>query len=200
LRFLWSQRFLRTTALLLMVTNIVAAGISLAVVVAGREQGLSGGTIGGIIAALGAASLAGSLASPLVQRLLPGPRIMLLELWTWVGTGVFVVWPNVYVLAAAILPCGFAIPNSDAVIGAYTMGIAPDRLVGRVDSVMITIAVAAAPVGTLGSGVLLDAAGARTTVGVLAALALVLAIVGTLSPSMRTAPDLDRLDAVTAPR
>jgi predicted MFS family arabinose efflux permease len=200
LRFLWSQRFLRTMALLLMVTNIVAAGISLSVVVAGREQGLSGGTIGGIIAALGAASLAGSLASPLVQRLLPGPRIMLLELWTWVGTGVFVVWPNVYVLAAAILPCGFAIPNSDAVIGAYTMGIAPDRLVGRVDSVMITIAVAAAPVGTLGSGVLLDAAGARTTVGVLAALALVLAIVGTLSPSMRTAPDLDRLDAVTAPR
>jgi predicted MFS family arabinose efflux permease len=200
LRFLWAQRFLRTMALLLAVTNIVAPGISLAVVVIAREQGLSGGAIGAIVAALGAAMLVGSLASPLVRRLLPGPRILLLELWTWVGTGVFVVWPDVYVLAAAIIPCGFAIPNSDAVIGAYVLGLSPDRLVGRVDSAMMTIVVAAAPVGTLGTGVLLEAAGARATVGALACLALLLAIAGTLSPSMRTAPDLDRLDAVTVPR
>jgi MFS family permease len=199
-RFLWSQRFLRTMALLLMVTNIVAAGIMLSVVVAGREQGLSGGEIGAIIAALGVAALAGAIVSPVVRRWLPGPRIMLLELWTWVGTGAFAVWPDIHVLAAAILPCGFAIPNSDAVIGAYAMGIPPDRLVGRVDSALITIAIAAAPVGTLGTGVLLEVAGARATVGALAGLALLLAIAATLSPSMRTAPDLDRLDAVTTPR
>jgi MFS family permease len=120
-RFLWSQHFLRTMALLLMVTNIVVAGALLTVVVAGREQGLSGGEIGAIIA-------------------------------------------------------------------------------GRVNSVLSTIAVAAAPVGTLGAGVALGAAGARATVGALAGLALLVAIVGTLSPSMRTAPDLDRLDAVTASR
>jgi hypothetical protein len=65
---------------------------------------------------------------------------------------------------------------------------------------MITIAVAAAPVGTLGAGVLLDAAGAQATVGALAGLALLVAVVGTLSPSMRTAPDLDRLAEVTGPR
>jgi predicted MFS family arabinose efflux permease len=199
-RFLWSQHFLRTMALLLMVTNIVAAGVSLSIVVTGREQGLSGGQIGAIIAALGVSSLIGSLATPVIRRWLPGPRILLLELWTWVGTGVFVLWPDAYVLAVAILPCGFAIPNTDAVIGAYAMGIPPDRLVGRVNSTLMTIAIAAAPVGTLGAGVALDAAGARATVGALAGLALVLAIVGTLSPSIRTAPDLDRLDAVTTSR
>jgi MFS family permease len=190
MRFLWEQHFLRTCALLLTVTNIVAAGTSLALVVAARAQGLSGGQIGGLIAAIAVAMLAGSFASPLVNRWLGTRRVPLLELWTWVGTGVFVVWPDVYVLAAAMLPCGFAISNTDGVIGAYVLAITPDRLVGRVDSVILTIAIAAAPVGTLGAGVLLDAAGARATVGALAVLALVLAIAGTLSPSMRTAPDL----------
>ena len=192
LRFLWSQRFLRTCALLLTVTNIVASGTLLAVVVVGREQGLSGGEIGVVLATLGVAMLVGSLASPLLRRRLPARRILLLELWTWVGTGVFVVWPDVYVLAAAIVPCGFAIPNTDAVIGAYALAIPPDRLVGRVDSVLITIAVAAAPLGTLGAGLLLDAAGGRATVAALAGLALLLAIVGTLSPAVRSAPSLDR--------
>jgi MFS family permease len=193
LRFLWAQRFLRTVALLLAFTNIVAPGISLAVVVVGRDEGLSGARIGAIIAVFGAAMLAGSLASPLLRRWLPARRILLLELWTWVGTGAFVLWPHVYVLAAAIIPCGFAIPNSDAVIGAYALALAPDRLVGRLDSALITIVVAAAPLGTVGTGALLEAAGARATVGALAGLALLLAIVGTLSPSMRTAPDLDDL-------
>jgi MFS family permease len=201
MQFLWAQRFLRTCALLLTVTNIVAAGSSLALVVAARAQGLSGGAIGGLVAAIAVAMLVGSLASGLVRRWLGTRRVPLLELWTWVGTGVFVVWPDVYVLAAAMLPCGFAISNTDGVIGAYVLAITPDRLIGRVDSVILTVAIAAAPVGTLGAGVLLDAVGARATVGALAVLALVLATAGTLSPSMRAAPELEELDrAVTAPR
>jgi len=198
LRFLWAQRFLRTCALLLTVTNIVASGTLLALVVVGRAQGLSGGEIGVLVAAIGVAMLAGSLASPLVRRRLGARRILPLELWTWVGTAAFVAWPDVYVLAAAILPCGFAIPNTDAVIGAYALAIPPDRLVGRVDSVIITIAVAAAPVGTLGAGILLEAAGARVTIAALAGVALLLAIVGSLSPAIRSAPSLDRLDAAAS--
>jgi predicted MFS family arabinose efflux permease len=200
LRFLWAEHFLRAIALLMTVVNIIAAGVLLTVVVAGREQGLSSGEIGAIVAALGAAMLVGSLASPLLRRRLPARGILLLELWTWVGTGVFVVWPNVYVLAAAIIPCGFAIPNSDAMIGAYTLAITPDRLVGRVNSAMILFALASSPVGTVGTGVLLEAAGARATIAALAGLALVLAIGATLSPAMRTAPPLDELGVVTAPR
>ena len=73
--------------------------------------------------------------------------------------------PDVYVLAAAILPSGFAIPNTDAAIIGYRLAITPDRLVGRVDSVQTTIAIA-----------------------------------GTFSPSIRTAPSLDDLDALRAPR
>ena len=195
LRFLWAQRFLRAIGLLFMVTNIVAAGVMLTVIVAGREQGLSGRAIGAVVAVLGAASLVGSLASPLVRRALTPRRILLFELWTWVGTGLFVLVPDVYILAAAIVPCGFAIPNSDATIGSYALAIPPDRLVGRVQSALVTFALAAGPLGTVGTGVLLEALGARTTIAALAALALVLAIVGTLSPALRAAPKLGDLDA-----
>ena len=200
LRFVWEQRFLRTVALLLAVTNIIGPGILLTLVVVGRDQGLSGGEIGLLIAALGAAMLVGSLASPIVRRHLAPRRILLLELWTWVLSAAFALRPDVYVLAAAILPSGFAIPNTDAAIIGYRLAITPDRLVGRVDSVQTTIAIAAAPVGTLGAGVLLGAAGARATIAALAGLALLLAIAGTFSPSIRTAPSLDDLDALRAPR
>ena len=200
LRFVWEQRFLRTVALLLAVTNIIGPGILLTLVVVGRDQGLSGGEIGLLIAALGAAMLVGSLASPIVRRRLAPRRILLLKLWTWVLSAAFVLRPDVYVLAAAILPSGFAIPNTDAAIIGYRLAITPDRLVGRVDSVQTTIAIAAAPVGTLGAGVLLGAAGARATIAALAGLALLLAIAGTFSPAIRTAPSLDDLDALRAPR
>jgi MFS family permease len=190
-RFLWRQRFLRAVALLLTVLNIIAPGVSLALVVVGRGQGLSGGEIGALIAAVSVAMLAGSLASPFLRRRLGARRVLLLEVWTWVGIGVFVLRPDVYVLAAAMIPCGFAIPNSDATIAAYVLTLAPDRIVGRVDSVLLTIGVAATPLGTLGAGLLLGAAGARTTIGVLAGIALVLAIATTLNPAIRSAPPLD---------
>jgi MFS family permease len=196
-RFLWRQRFLRAVALLLTVLNIVAPGTSLALVVVGRAQGLSGGAIGALVAAVGAAMLAGSLASPFLRRRLGARRVLLLEVWTWVGTAAFVVWPDVYVLAAAMIPCGFAIPNSDATIAAYVLTLAPDRIIGRVDSVLLAIGVAATPLGTLGAGIVLGAAGARATVGLLAGIALVLAIATTLNPAIRSAPPLGEPEAST---
>jgi MFS family permease len=196
LRFVWAQRFLRTVALLLAVTNIVGPGILLTLVVVGRDQGLGGGRIGLLIAAIGAAMLLGSLASPVVRRRLAPRRILLLELWMWTASALFVVRPDVYVLAAATLPAAFAIPNTDAAVISYRLAITPDRLVGRVDSVQTTIAIAAAPLGTLAAGVLLDAAGAGATIAVLAGLALAVAVAGTLSPSIRTAPSLEDLDAL----
>jgi hypothetical protein len=51
-----------------------------------------------------------------------------------------------------------------------------------------------APLGPLTAGVLLSAVSARATIAVFAAAGLVLAVWGTLSPSIRSAPSLDELD------
>ena len=192
-RFVWSQPFLRTCALLFGLTNFIGPGVLFAVVVIAKEQGLSGGEVGALIAVFGACLLLGSLVSPLVRRLLPVRAVLLLELWTWLGCAVFLVWPNVYVLIAGILPTALAIPSTDSVVHGYRIAMTPDRLLGRAESVRSMISLLIAPLGPLIAGVLLSTASARATIAVFAAVGVVLAVWGTLSPSIRMAPSLDDL-------
>ena len=192
-RFVWSQPFLRTCALLFGLTNFIGPGVLFAVVVIAKEQGLSGGEVGALIAVFGACLLLGSLVSPLVRRLLPVRAVLLLELWTWLGCAVFLVWPNVYVLTAGILPTALAIPSTDSVVHGYRIAMTPDRLLGRAESVRSMISLLIAPLGPLIAGVLISTVSARAAIAVFAVVGVVLAIWGTLSPSIRMAPSLDDL-------
>jgi MFS family permease len=192
-RFVWSQPFLRTSALLFGLTNFIGPGVLFAVVVIGKQQGLSGGEVGALIAVFGACLLLGSFVSPLVRRLLPVRAVLLLELWTWLGCAVFIVWPNVYVLTAGILPTALAIPSTDSVVHGYRIAMTPDRLLGRAESVRSLISLLIAPLGPLIAGVLLSTVSARATIAVFAVAGLVLAVWGTLSPTIRTAPSLEEL-------
>jgi MFS family permease len=192
-RFLRGQPFLRTCAVLFGLSNFIGPGVLLSVVVIGRRQGLSGGRVGLLVAAFGACLLLGSFLSPLVRRRLPVRAVLLLEFWTWMGSGLFLIWPNVYVLTAGILPTALAIPSTDSVVHGYRIAMAPDRLLGRVQSVWTTIALVIAPLGPLVAGLLLETS-ERATIATFAASGLLLAVWGTLSPAIRAAPSLDELD------
>jgi MFS family permease len=195
-RFLWSHPFIRTCALLFGFGNFIFPGVLVVIVVVGKDQGLSGGEIGALTAVFGAALLVGSAISPLFRRLFGVRRILLLELWTWTGSVLFVIWPNVYVLAASTIPQALTIPSTDSVVHSYRMAITPDRLIGRVNGAASNISLAVAPLGPLVAGILLGAVSARAAVAVFAAAGLVLALWGTLSPSIRNAPSLDELREV----
>jgi MFS family permease len=195
-RFLWSQPFLRTVALLFGLANFIGPGVLLAVVVIGRRQGLSGGQVGLLVAAFGACLLLGSFLSPLVRRRLPVRAVLLLEFWTWAGSGLFLLWPSVYVLAASLLPTGLAIPSTDSVVHGYRLAMTPDRLLGRVQSVWSTIGLLIAPLGPLLAGLLLEVS-ERAAIATFAASGLVLAVLATLSPAIRAAPSLDELDQLS---
>jgi MFS family permease len=192
-RFVWNQPFLRTCAVLFGLANFIGPGVLFAIVVIGKQQGLSGGEVGALVAAFGACLLLGSFLSPLVRRLLPVRAVLLLELWTWLGCAFFLVWPNVYVLAAGILPTALAIPSTDSVVHGYRIAMTPDRLLGRAESVRSTISLLIAPLGPLIAGLLIETASARAAIAVFAATGLVLAMWGTLSPSIQAAPSLDEL-------
>ncbi len=197
-RFLWSQPFLRTMAFLFGLANFLGPGVMLAIVVIGEERGLTGGEIGLLVSSFGASVLLGSLVSPLIRRRLSTRGILLLELWTWVGCGAFLVWPSVYVLALSVVPTGLAIPSTDAVVRSYELSLTPDRLIGRVDGVRATIALTIAPLGPLVAGYLLDVTSERATIAVFTAVGLILALWGTFSPSLRAPPSLSEL-ATPAP-
>lgn len=198
-RFLWDHAFLRTTALLFGLANFIGPGVLLAIVVIGEEQGLTSGRVGLLVSVFGAGVLAGAFLSSFVRRRLPVRGVLLLELWTWTGCSLFLVWPNVYVLTASIVPTALVIPSTDSVVHSYRYALTPDRLQGRVTSVWATIGLAIAPLGPLVAGILLDSSSARATIAVFAVFGLVLALWGTLSPSIRTAPSLDELAELPAP-
>jgi MFS family permease len=196
-RFLWSRPFLRTCAFLYGLGNFTIPGLLLVVIVAGQEHGLSSTGIGVLVAAFGAAILLGSLASPFFRRSLSVRAILLLELWTGLGVAAFLIWPNVYVLAAAIVVQGVTLPVTDSVVEGYRIAVTPDRLVGRVESVRSTISQLAAPLGPLVAGALLASVSTRATVAFFAVFSLALALWGTLSPAIRSAPSLDELEVLS---
>ena len=198
-RFLWAHPFLRTCAFLFGLANFIGPGVLLAIVVIAEDQGLTGGQVGLLVSVFGGAILLGSVLSPYVRRRLPVRGVLLLELWTWVGCGLFLIWPNVYVLTASIVPTGLAIPSTDSVVHSYQLAMTPDRLIGRVNSVQRTIGLLIAPLGPLVAGLLLGATSERATIAVFAAFGLVLALWGTLSAALRGAPSLEEITELPVP-
>src|SRR5262249_55574038 len=155
--------------------------------------GLTGGALGVLVATFGAGVLVGSFLSGFVRRALPPRGVLLLELWTACFTVAFVLWPDVYVLAASLVPTALVIPATDSIVHGYRIALTPDRLVGRVESVRGMLSLALTPLGPLVAGVLLGAVSEQATIAVFAAAALVLALWGTLSPAIRAAPTLEEL-------
>jgi MFS family permease len=193
--FLWNHPFLRTMAFLFGLANFVGPGVLLAIVVIGKDDGLTGGQVGLLVSAWGGAVLLGSFLAPFVRRRLSTRGILLLELWSWAGCTLFLIWPNVYVLTASIVPTGLAIPSTDSVVRSYELSMTPDRILGRVESARSTIALMIAPLGPLVAGVLLEKTSERATIAVFAAFGIALALWGTFSSAIRAAPRLGEAEA-----
>ncbi len=116
--------------------------------------------------------------------------ILLSEFWTAFVYAAFVVYPNVYVLAAATAIHFFTFPNTDSAMGAYSYTLIPDRLLGRTMAASNTLRAATGPAGPLLAGLLLAHSSARICILVLAAPVVVAAVLGTLSPALRDLPSL----------
>jgi MFS family permease len=195
--FLWRQPFLRTCTLLFGLLNFVGPGLLFAVVVIGEHEGVRSATIGLLVGAFAACILAGSFLAPYVRRRLPMHAVLLLEAWAWTCCALFLVWPNVFVLVAAMLPAALAIPSTDSVVHGYRIAMTPDHVLGRAEAVRATISLSIAPLGPLLAGLLLDRS-ERAAIAVFAVAALVLAVWGTASRALRSAPPLGALAALDA--
>lgn len=192
--FLWAHAYLRTSALIFAGDNFVFQGLFLMLIVLSKRHGLSSGTIGTLIAGFGGTSLAGSLVAPRLARMFSIRTLMLVNQWT---NGLFLLYlldPSPYVLFACVLPVAFVAPALTAVVIGYRTAVTPDHLIGRVSSVARNIALLAQPLGPLVAGVLLGAYSARVSVIVFGGVCLVLAVMSTVSPSIRKPPSLAELD------
>ena len=185
--------FLRTTMLMIAVSNFSIGGVQLAVIVLAKRHGLSSAGVGALVALTGVATLFGSLVSPFLRRLLTLRVILLSEFWAALGYVAFLVWPSVYVLVGAFAAQGLCFPNTDAAVAGYSYALIPDRLLGRAMTVSNTLRVLAAPLGPLAAGLLLTTTSPRATIAALAGATLLVAALGTFSRSIRQMPPLTEL-------
>jgi Transmembrane secretion effector len=196
LRFVWANPFLRLTTLMLTLGSFSAGGVQLGVVILAKQHGLGGAAVGGLVALVGATTLLGATASPLVRRVLSPRAILLSEFWASLALVSFLVWPNVYVLAAAFAFQAFFYANTDAAVRAYWYAVTPDRLIARVPSAMGNVMVLVTPLGPLAAGFLIESVSPRAAVALFLGVVLVAAVSGTLSRSTRDVPAPE--DVVTA--
>jgi hypothetical protein len=188
--YFWSIPFLRTTVGMIAASNVAAGGVPIALIILAHRDGISSTGIGALVAVQGVTLLAGSTLSPLLRRLFPMRAILLSEFWMGFVYVAFLVYPNVYILTAAVALHAFWFPNTDSAMSAYSYMLIPDRLLGRAMAASNTMRACSAPLGPLLAGLLLSHTSPRTTIVVLAAPVCVAAILGALSTAIRDLPSL----------
>jgi len=189
--WLWRQPFLRATAIIVAVSNLLFQALNLLVIVIAKEHGASATIIGLLLAGFGVGGILGSLLAPWIQRRLTMKAIVMGANWVWglAMLGISLI-DNLWVLGSLLGIMAFVGPLWNVAIEAYRLLTTPDELQGRVASAASLLAYGAIPLGSLLAGALLGSVGSGPTAGALAGSMLALACATTISPTIRLAPRL----------
>jgi predicted MFS family arabinose efflux permease len=193
-RWLVRQRLLRTLVTLAALSNLGFNGLPLVLIVRAQDLGASPAAIGLMLGSLGIGALAGALAAPTIHRRVPAPVVLLGALWLWAAqVAVLVVAADVVVIGVTLAVGALAGPPFNVVVATYRYAVTPDRLQGRATSVARMIAWGTIPLSVLAAGVAVERFGAVPTIAALAALMLAVAVLATVSATVRRAPPAEDL-------
>lgn len=193
--WLWQHSLIRFLAILTGGLITPCVGYGLILITRAQEQHASPTTIGFIFAAGGVGSCIGAvLASPLQKRF-GFARIIVWSTWIWALTWLFFAIAPDPLILGIMNGLSFAIvPIYMVAQYSYRLATIPDHLQGRVNSVFRLITLGSSPVGLALTGWLLQIIGPIATVVVLFIPQLILAIIATLSKSVRQAQPIDIQD------
>jgi predicted MFS family arabinose efflux permease len=181
------QPTLRAIIALWTTTSVITAGLTSALIfyiTVNRDLGSE--TVGFVLSAFAVGSLGGSLAA---ARLAPRSvgRVMLLGALGVGLTLLVAVGASVPVLVAGALVAG--ILNANVLVAYVSLRtlLSPDALLGRVGATARTLSVGLMPLGSLATGIALDAVGGAVTLAAMGTLLIVTAGVFALVPAVRRA-------------
>lgn len=165
------------------------------------QAGFAPAQIGLVETASGLFGVLGAVAAPwLIDRFRTG-SLTIAVAWSWVPLAVPVIlWNHPLVVAAALSAGLFLNPTGNAGMGAYRMSLTPPELQGRVQSATQFVSMSIMPLAPLLAGGLLAGVGGRTAIAVLGALTAAVALIPTLSRSVRAVPRPVVWQAETAAR
>ncbi|QQQ79104.1 MFS transporter [Saccharothrix sp. 6-C] len=186
LRWVWSRREIRVTALCAVVLNLFFTAFYVVVIVLVEGRGASFGEIGVMAAMLGVGGVLGALAAPWLHRAL-GPHRSIASVF-WVLTLLVpcaLLVESAYLVGVLFALMSFLAPTANTTISTHQLLLTPDELRGRLSGVMGVVVGGAGAAGPLVGGVLTEALSARTAVVVCAAGILSITIFVTVSPTLR---------------
>jgi MFS family permease len=196
-RWLWHHPFIRATSLLFAGGNFIVNAVMLSVIIVSAGRGAAAIETGVIYGFIGVGALLGALVAAWAQRNI-APRAII------VGSN----WIIAALVAALALPIptlafgpiigllAFTVPTLTVLVSTYELSLIPDRLLGRVESVILLLAWGSIPFGALIAGSLLEWLGFDTALIALGCLMALVALAATISPAIRRIPPLPGVETV----
>lgn len=176
----------------LIVTTIINLGFNAAIttiVYALQQAGYSPVFIGTLSSALGVMMLLGAIVAPfLIPRIGAGVLAILSLACSTAGAAAVSVITDPWSIAAALALSVFLLPSLNAALLGYFMVATPTRLLGRANSAVGVLSMAALPLAPLIAGLGLAWIGRLPTLLVCAALCLIAVLLALGSRSLRALP------------
>jgi MFS family permease len=187
LRFVFGNPFLRAILLIAAPLNFAIHGIIFTIIVTLQWHQTPPVVIGLVETVVAVGGLLGALAAPALQRHMPLPT--LIRSICWAAAGFMAISALLTSSVAAAVPVAIAVflgPASNAALFGHQAAITPDRLQGRVISVVIVVATSVSAAAPLLAGVLIAAWGSPVAILVFAAAVGGSAIAATVSRGIRS--------------
>jgi MFS family permease len=188
-RFAWERPFFRTLMAWGMCSNLLVNALFTAATVRLIQAGFAPWSIGLVETAAGVFGVLGALVAPrIIERTATGVLTVVVA-WSFVPLLVpLIFWNHPAVVMVSLSTGIFLNPAGNAGIGSYKLSITPPEIVGRVQSTGQFLSWTTMPVAPLLGGALLAAYGGRTTMAVLTVLCALVALIPTLSRTVRSVP------------
>jgi len=186
-RFVFGNPFLRAVLLIAAPLNLAINGIIFTIIVTLQRHGVAPAMIGMVETVVAVGGLLGALAAPALHRRLPLPSLIRGICWAAAGFMAISALLTSSVLAAVpVAAAVFLGPASNAALFGHQAAITPDRLQGRVVSVVIVVATSASAVAPLLAGVLIAAFNCPVAVLVFSAVVGCSAVAASVSRGIRS--------------
>jgi len=191
LRWLWQRPFLRACTMLFAASNPLFAGLNLLIVILAKREGASSAVVGLMLAVAAAGGLAGTLMAPALQaRWRPHTSLVAESVAMALAVPVLLIAHEPLVFGLVVAAAELFTPVTNAAVVSLRVGLAPDRLQGRVQAASTLVSFSAGWLGPLAVGLLVQHAGTTTTTVILVAWAAVLALVSIAAPALRRGPEV----------
>jgi predicted MFS family arabinose efflux permease len=189
LRFLVSRPFFRVLLCWAPLSNLTVNAVFFVAILRLIESGVDPLALGLVETSAGACGILGALVAPwLIDRFATG-RLTVVVAWSFVPLMVpLVFWNHPAVVALALSVGVFLNPAGNAGIGAYRVALTPRGLLGRAQATVSFTSMSIMPLAPVLAGLLLAVLDGGTAVAALIVLCALVALIPTLSRSVRAVP------------